>query len=130
MTLDEIAVHVCREVAELPDRTSPHDWPDAMLVTHDELRAIVLDAVAAVLPVWQPIATAPKDGTPLRLFSEGFINPDFNPGGSVEGQWCDDLGWIGAVWNAEQDCWDANEIVPTHWQPLPPPPGVKGDANG
>jgi hypothetical protein len=75
---------------------------------------------------WQPIATAPKDGLPLRLFCEGFINPDFNPGGSVEGQWCDDLGWVGAVWNPEQDCWDTNQIVPTHWQPLPlPPAGVE-----
>lgn len=28
-------------VAELPDRTSPDDWPDAMLVTAEELRAIL-----------------------------------------------------------------------------------------
>lgn len=33
--------NVIREVAELPDRTSPEDWPEAMLVTPDELRAIL-----------------------------------------------------------------------------------------
>lgn len=33
---------VIRDVAELPDRTSPDDWPDAMLVTADELRAILM----------------------------------------------------------------------------------------
>jgi hypothetical protein len=33
---------LCTDVAELPDRTSPDDWPEAMLVTSEELRAIVL----------------------------------------------------------------------------------------
>lgn len=36
-------------VAELPDRTSPDDWPDAMLVTADELRAIVTAEIEAML---------------------------------------------------------------------------------
>ena len=31
---------IIRDVAELPDRTSPSDWPEAMLVTADELRTI------------------------------------------------------------------------------------------
>lgn len=34
---------IIRDVAELPDRTSPEDQPDMMLVTADELEAI-LDA--------------------------------------------------------------------------------------
>lgn len=38
----EIIDGVVRDVAELPDRTSPEDWPEAMLVTGDELRAILL----------------------------------------------------------------------------------------
>lgn len=38
---------IVREVAELPDRNSPEDWPEAMLVTADELRAIVIAAIAA-----------------------------------------------------------------------------------
>jgi hypothetical protein len=32
---------IVRQVAELPDRSSPEDWPEAMLVTADELRAIL-----------------------------------------------------------------------------------------
>lgn len=43
----DIAGLICRAVAELPDRNSPEDWPEAMLVTHKELRAIVLDALAS-----------------------------------------------------------------------------------
>lgn len=32
---------IIRDVAELPDRTSPEDCPEAMLVTQDELRVIL-----------------------------------------------------------------------------------------
>ncbi len=42
---DDVAAKIVREVAELPDRTSPADAPDMMLVTADELRAIVLAAL-------------------------------------------------------------------------------------
>ena len=43
--IDNIAARVCRSVAELPDRDSPEGWPEAMLVTHEELHAIVLGAL-------------------------------------------------------------------------------------
>ena len=33
---------VLRDVAELPDRNSPEDWPEAMLVTGAELRQIII----------------------------------------------------------------------------------------
>ena len=36
------AERVVLRVAELPDRTSPEDWPEAMLVTSEELREIVV----------------------------------------------------------------------------------------
>lgn len=43
--------HIIVAVAELPDRTSPDDWPDAMLVTASELRGIL---EAALLPALEP----------------------------------------------------------------------------
>lgn len=36
-----VANAIARDVAELPDRSSPPDWPLAMLVTADELTEIV-----------------------------------------------------------------------------------------
>ena len=42
-----IASIICQAVAELPDRDSPPDWPEAMLVTHDELQQIVANALSA-----------------------------------------------------------------------------------
>lgn len=43
---NSIAEIVAREVAELPDRTSPDGAPDMMLVSHDELVAIVNKVLA------------------------------------------------------------------------------------
>lgn len=39
----DLAANICKRVAELPDRSSPDDWPEAMLVTHEELTFIVVD---------------------------------------------------------------------------------------
>ena len=73
---------------------------------------------------WRPIKTAPTDGTPVRLYAQDLVHEDFNPGGSVEGYWQDDEGWIGAVWCDYHDRWEAKAIQPTHWMPLPPPPSA------
>lgn len=43
----EIAALIVRDVAEIPDRCSPDDQPEMMLVTSDELTAIVLRRLAA-----------------------------------------------------------------------------------
>lgn len=39
----DVTDRVVRRVAELPDRTSPDNWPEAMLVTADELREIIAE---------------------------------------------------------------------------------------
>lgn len=51
----ERAAQVCREVAELPDRTSPEENADLMLVTAEELALIVARALANVRGHWQGI---------------------------------------------------------------------------
>ncbi len=43
----ELADKMVLDVCELPDRTSPEDWPEAMLVTSEELHAMVMDRVLA-----------------------------------------------------------------------------------
>jgi len=49
-----IAENVCQRVAELPDRDSPADWPEAMLVTGPEL----IDVVTC--EITQALASAPQ----------------------------------------------------------------------
>src|SRR3954465_10621146 len=47
----DVTDRVVRRVAELPDRTSPDDWPEAMLVTADELRASIAEEAGRVAHV-------------------------------------------------------------------------------
>jgi len=67
---------------------------------------------------WQPIETAPKDGTDVLLAGTGTYDVTVGSfykatkGPSV----CD--GWY------YQD--GSSRIEPTHWMPLPPPPGGGG----
>lgn len=61
---------------------------------------------------WQPIETAPKDGTPIL----GWWGLDRYFRGAVV-RWVDpSRGW--------ELSWSGERLVdpPTHWQPLPPPP--------
>lgn len=46
-TREELADRICRDVADLPDRTSPDDQPEMMLVTGEELHGIVMNALEA-----------------------------------------------------------------------------------
>lgn len=71
---------------------------------------------------WQPIESAPKDGTPVDLW---YPHPETasKPGSRQPNAW-----WSGRAWWA--DNWDydgaAGEVgfcgEPTHWMPLPTPP--------
>lgn len=51
MDLNEIIAKIIRDVAELPDRTSPEDWPDAMLVEPVELNDILVSHLDGLKPV-------------------------------------------------------------------------------
>ena len=44
--IDRVVTRVVRAVAEIPDRFSPDDFPEAMLVTGDELRTILHNEMA------------------------------------------------------------------------------------
>ena len=63
-----------------------------------------------MFPKWQPISTAPKDGTFILIFEA-----DQGTAGIVRvSRWRDDTipsGWTGS------------EHGPSHWLPLPLPPG-------
>ena len=60
---------------------------------------------------WQPIETAPKDGTKFLAYEGGAENKHY------ECWWQDDF----SNWSGWQDWWDS-EPEPTHWMPLPEPP--------
>ena len=68
---------------------------------------------------WQPIETAPKDGTAFLAFVPYCI-------GYVARQDIQVLhwsGWGGGVWDDNNGFHTAN--LPTHWMPLPDGPSVQ-----
>lgn len=75
---------------------------------------------------WQPIETAPKDGTIVLLWGEwaGEINGQsgidtMDIGSFIDGKsdYDGDDWWLLVTGDAYA-CW----MRPTHWMPLPPPP--------
>lgn len=87
--------------------------------------ADLADVRAAAERFWQPISTAPKDGTRILLCFGGY---------RIEcGQWDDDRYatkprpyWTGDWEPVCGKLWYRGN-QPTHWQPLPPPPSeLKG----
>ena len=68
---------------------------------------------------WQPIETAPKDGTPFLSYRVLRSHPDiasvrFWPDGKI--------GGLAGGWR-----YDLNGNGPTHWMPLPTPPATAKD---
>lgn len=80
----------------------------------------------APAPGWKPIETAPKDGTWIMTIIDA---PGCHPGVVAwqthygRSRWAEDPG------NHEiEECWKEGFLIgsysPSHWQPLPPPPGA------
>lgn len=62
---------------------------------------------------WQPIDTAPKDGTVLLLVPTRYAK--WNKWLPMAGKW---IGfWV--IFNADEA---VQRVEPTHWMPLPAPP--------
>lgn len=77
-------------------------------------------------PDWQPIETAPKDGTPVLTCRAGFL-PALSHWGSYAGK--DRWGTDPETFMEEDhfmDYWLSCDYAPTHWMPLPPPPVSSG----
>lgn len=74
---------------------------------------------------WMPIETAPKDGTKIALLGTLASNPGFGIRACVS-RWCEHdeapyhLRGGGWPWSSPGL---SDRFLPTHWQPLPPPPG-------
>jgi hypothetical protein len=123
--IDKFADAVVLRVCELPDRTSPEDWPEALLVTSKELHFILVDQLTAddfdgltrltaqaVSPAstegWKPISDYPKDSLRRLTWSEGC------------GRCVAFIDATGAWWPVPAH--EPLEHAPTFWAELPEPP--------
>ncbi len=67
---------------------------------------------------WQPIETAPKDGTPvLLLYDQEAIQGHWSETDTHGGEWK-------PIWLSVHGCGccGSDDKPPTHWMPLPEPP--------
>lgn len=93
----------------------------------DKIAAGLREAIAYARG-WQPIETAPRDGTKVLLCRA--LNADGRPMGNAFGIFCQVAAWWSEENHGEgewvvycdmpQDPW--LHFEPTHWQPLPEPP--------
>lgn len=73
---------------------------------------------------WQPIETAPKDGTAVLVWcdeSDSKADPHFDVAAYVA-YFGSDNGWysdVGSEWHGD---WSRDRIFPSFWMHLPPPP--------
>lgn len=67
MNLSEKINLIIRDVAELPDRTSPKDWPEALILTSDELKEILSKHFTESFP-------SIKNAAELIWFDNGMVN--------------------------------------------------------
>lgn len=74
---------------------------------------------------WQPIETAPKDGTPIDLWGVNHLHPQKTGRRATDVTWGPVRDWMGR----ERADWQhgmAEDFEPTHWQPLPSAPKAEG----
>lgn len=87
---------------------------------------------------WQPMETAPQDGTPVLLYLSEKADRhypsddicDFYALGVYQhGAWCtieaEDCGYMGGEMTGWMPDWQLIRVVPMNWMPLPTPPGDK-----
>ncbi len=85
----------------------------------DPLKVVLYDGPGEIVKYdgWQPIETAPKDGTPILLFCPGSWYGDERVVGCF-GSYCCSVEFYWVDLASEGMSLDK----PTHWLPLPDPP--------
>lgn len=68
---------------------------------------------------WQPIETAPKDGTHIMVWDASFTDDFGSEPQNVVVCWCKDRWEL-----SHYDAFSCSPANVTHWMPLPEPPQV------
>ena len=71
---------------------------------------------------WQPIETAPRDGTTVLLYPPTWKSKTCSMGKFNPDKYCQKPK---PYWNRDDDngrVSDSRKAITTHWMPLPPPP--------
>jgi hypothetical protein len=102
-----------------------HDLLDQMVMTRENYFDAADAAIATVFQ-WQPIETAPKDGTIILLTNHKGVRAAYwgNAQRVYKAQSDKLFPWVVLdETNGTNAIMDGGAHKPTHWLPLPPPPG-------
>lgn len=86
----------------------------------------IRDALCAYVaePQWQPIESAPTDGTNILAIVAGNHPMSGQPFIPEVVKWTED-GWWNCMWGCASD--NRGGYEPTHWMPLPPAPSLENE---
>lgn len=107
---------------DLDDAETGSDF-EAAYQRHKAAKRALLSALKDTQPSgWQPFDTAPEDGSEILVWREdaGVFTAEHRPSACECCNWpetCGDELWFSAAGE------DLTDDLPTHWMPLPPPPG-------
>lgn len=115
MTTEEKALALVNEIS---GPLGCYNWNDATRVDLIKALTQTIEAheafaqrVSEAVVKWQPIETAPKDGTKILGFCDGDVLEIISYGND----------WIWDNFMSSQTNWAP---IPTHWMPLPTPPSA------
>ena len=112
--------------------------PDLWVVIYRAMERVRREECGPTAIGWQPIETAPRDGTAILLISKAYEDDYYHPARCSIGKWlAEGTAWVdqyGTAGEAEDVCelaqtgiwssgggwFEPNEV--THWMPLPEPP--------
>jgi len=133
-----VASRVLQRILDFDDRNSPEDQPDMLLVTGEELTALIveeIDRAGQLTPAaqgWRTMESAPKstsEDVPGGKFVRGVYLLGYCPEEGATPLGCIEVIWWEPNENGGKGAWFGGgfEVKPTHWRPLPAPPSDGGE---
>ena len=95
--------------------------PEIQVYTRQPMRAALEAEQPVAVDEWQPIDTAPRDGTPVDLWGVNHLHPRKTGRRATDVTWGRVRDWLGN----ERDDWQhgqGDDFEPTHWCPVPAAP--------
>jgi hypothetical protein len=122
---------LCTRMCSARRREGKCTTEDGSCLLHASMTEVARAAIEAT-PGWQPIDTAPKDGTAVWLVCDGQVFIGYcEAGGRVP--WQPEDRWrLKASFTRQDEAALSDDVFacyvpnakPTHWQPLPEPPAL------
>jgi len=116
------ATNLLSVIADIREKSGLGAKPMLSELADAVARAIIEAEAKGAERQWQPIETAPRDGSWIEVFCPSYIVNPVRPA-----QFIHDVGLGEDIWGYAGDGYEypVGPEAPTHWQPLPAPPSIR-----